>query len=200
MRILFPIAVMFMVFTSFTCSKNLTDYYPDPATNGVAIFSDQGFNLMTCLLDNQGWKTRDRYSYAFPPTSFEVNLSTDNSDPIADTLHIRWFGALTNSNGNSDEVELVLPVHKSFKAVELSGLQGQRIELKGPAGYVNVVIASSGQRLRGTGRVYFNRFHFEQGGVSQNLMAGLFDADLGTIKIKSGRFDHELDARVVNIP
>lgn len=200
MRTLLPITAMFMVLTSFTCSKNLTDYYPDPATNGVAIFSDQGFNLMTCLLDNQGWRTRDRYSYAFPPTTFEVNISTDNSNPLADTLYIRWFGDLRNSNGNSDVIELLLPVNKSFKAVDLSGLQGQRIELNGSNGYVKASIAGTGQQLRGTGHVYFNRVHFEQGGVMPNIIAGLFDADFGTIQIKSGRFDHELISAVVNIP
>lgn len=200
MRFLVGLVMLLVVGSSFTCVKNLTDYYADPADTTLAIFSNLGFNLMTCLVNNKPWKTKDRNNYPLGPARYEVSITNDTNDPLSDSLHFRWTGGFANDNVKADDIELVLPVKKGFKAADLRDFQGQRFDLDGNKGYFKATLTGIGQQLRGTGHIYFNKFTYDLTFATESIMAGLLDANFITFKLESGRFDHSLSSLVVTFP
>lgn len=200
MRSLVGLVMLLVIVSSFTCAKNLTDYYADPTDTTLAIFSDRGYNLMTCLVNSKPWKTKDRNVYPFGPVRYEILITNDTNDPLSDSLHFNWTGGFANDNLQGDNIELVIPVKKGFRAADLRDLQGQRFNLDGKNGYVKATLNTLGQQLQGTGHIYFNKFTYDLTFATESIMAGLLDAKFTGFTLESGRFDHSLSSLVVTFP
>lgn len=103
-----------------SCHKNYTVFYEDDDAADLAVFSDKGNDVMSCYINGQSFRTRDRvYDGGFSRGSFypEIELHVVDSAADSDTLIIDWFG---NGAINPDYVSLVLAVKKGFLRNDLN--------------------------------------------------------------------------------
>ncbi len=175
------------------CTKNETHYYPDTQTPGVSIFSNAGNNVFSCLLDGQPWKTIDRKIGGFSPSTYEISIYKQYFDSLTDQLLITWYGDYGSAVYDYYSIQLVLSVDKSFGFADFSALQGKRLLLDGIQDYVLAKV--SGSSLQGSGVVYFNtaQLDLNAAGNTEGRLSGLLQADFGSMKLTSGRFDHSLE-------
>lgn len=167
----------------------------------MSIFSDKADNVMSCYIDDKPWKTFDRTFGGFSPTShYEAYITRQITSAAEDTLTISWLGRLEANNSDSFyEISIVLPVSKNFTYADFNNLQGKRLTLDTTNGFFMVSDPSLYNGIKGSGSIYF---HFAKlDNISSNVysgrMSGIFEADLGSIKIRSGRFDHSIDPEQV---
>ncbi len=186
------------------CVKQTSYYYPDKETPGTAIFSNSSNNVFSCLIGDSSWRTITRSTGGgiFTRPVYEVFIEKHTTNSATDTLSIIWLGDPASFRGNYAGISLVLPVPKSFKITDLNALQNKRIFLDGSNGLfrVNLTGLPTGN-TSGKGSIYFNRFNFEPVGPNAytGYMSGLLEADFGSFKILSGRFDHFVNTDQVNI-
>ena len=186
------------------CTKQTSYYYADKETPGTAIFSNTSNNVFSCLIGDSAWRTISRSvgGALFARPVYEVFIEKHTTNSATDTLSIIWRGDPASFQGNYSIIILVLPVSKSFSIPDLSALQGKRIVIDGSNGLfrVNLTGLTAGN-TSGKGSIYFNRLSFEA--VSTNsyagYMSGLLEADFGSFKILSGRFDHFMNPDQVTI-
>lgn len=177
------------------CTKQTSYYYADKDKPGTAIFSNTGNNVFSCLIGDSAWRTITRSvgGALFARPVYEVFIEKHTTSSATDTLSIIWRGDPAAFQGNYSSIILVLPVSKSFSMTDLSALQGKRIAIDGSNGLfrVNLTGLPNGN-ASGPGSIYFNRLSFEAVGTNSytGYMAGLLEADFGSFKIRSGRFDH----------
>lgn len=180
------------------CVKQTSYYYADRETPGVAIFSNTSNNIFTCLLGDSSWRTITRSvgGGLFIRPVYEVFIERHITNSTTDTLSITWLGDAASFRGNSSSISLALPVAKSFVMTDLAAMQGKRMVIDGSNGLFRVNLTGlPGGNASGKGVIYFNRLIFQSAGTNRytGYMAGLLEADLGTIKILSGRFDHYMN-------
>lgn len=187
------------------CSKNYTNFYEDEDNGGIAIFSNNGNNLLSCYIDNNPWRTSNRSTSLFGRPEYEVYIYKTASTGIFDTLKFQWTGYYTADINASGQISLVLPVAKNFGYKNLSALAGQRLHIDTTNGFFSFY--SSGLNLpgsnnankKGSGNIYFHTASFDSIGPGSysGTMSGLFDADFNAVKITKGRFDHSFSPNQV---
>jgi hypothetical protein len=189
--------LFFFIGTMLGCSKNETKFYNDDQANGLAIFSNTDNNLMSCYIQNQPWRTRDRVSGGFiNHTTYELLINKQVTSGTADSLIFTWYvNPALNSTLNGD-ISLVLSVPKNFGYRELSALKGQRIALDSINGYFTFspILGNTG---KGIGNIYFQNIQIDSIGPNNftGHMSGLIDAKFaGGITMSNGRFDHYITA------
>lgn len=193
-KLLFP--VVWVLLSSILFSCNHTVFFNDPQANGLGIFSNTGNNLMSCYIQNQPWRTRDRTSGAFGRINFELFINKQITSGVSDNLIFTWYSNPTANNTLNGDISLVLSVPKNFGYRELSALKGQRLALDTTNGYFRY---SSGlpNTGKGTGNIYFHTLQIDSIGPNNftGHMSGLLDAKFGSSLILSnGRFDHTIIA------
>lgn len=178
--------------TLVSCDKNYTTFYGDNAAEGLSVFSNMGNNVMSCYINGNPFRTRDRiYSVGFSSAylSPEVELFKDNSAPDSDTLTIAWESDAYSPNPYS--VSLVLGVKKDFSYDDFTAFNNTRLAIDGVNGYFMV---NTNRSEKGTGSIYFLRAILMPGNAAgiNNQLSGVFEATLPSFKITRGRFDHTL--------
>jgi hypothetical protein len=158
---------------------------------------------MSCYINSRPWKTFDRTLGGLTGRGdYETFITRKVTSGTLDTLLISWFGGLEGvSNDSFYQISLVLPVSKSFTYSDFNKMQGTRLALDTTNGFFTTSDVSLYNEVKGVGNIYF---HFaELDSVAFNTyrgrLSGLFEADLGSIKIRSGRFDHVLDPDQVRV-
>lgn len=194
---------IFLFFGTAGCTKETSHYYPDKQTPGTAIFSNTGNNVLSCFIDGRPWQTISRSVVIalFSRPIYEVYIQKQITGSTLDTLSILWEGHYNNDQNGRQFISLVLPVAKNFSLSDLSAMEGKRISIDSSNGFFTVDLQGVSQsgNQRGKGTIYFNRLRFDSSGTGYHSgrMAGIFEADFGSFKITSGRFDHNLDAAQV---
>ena len=183
------VAIISIAFVS--CDKNYTAFYEDDDATGLSVFSDMGNNVMSCYINDQPFRTRNRvYNAGFRGyLSTEIELFKDASAADSDTLTINWVRDVLSPNPQS--ISLVLAVKKDFSYNDFTAFNNTRLAIDGVNGYFMV---NHNRLEKGTGSIYFLRAILMPGnaaGVS-NRLSGIFEATLPSYKITRGRFDHTL--------
>lgn len=178
------------------CGINETHYYADAENGGIAIFSNTGNNVFTCYIDGKPWRTASRKQGILGPPglSYEVYLRKQSSGTAKDTLSISWEGYFGTRDTLRRFITARLAVNSGFTSGDLNTLQGQRITIAGNNGYFVDSARTFYNVIIGTGHLYFHTLRLNSlgNGVYTGSMSGLLDADFGTEKITSGRFDHSI--------
>jgi hypothetical protein len=197
-----PFSALLFFFSSilFSCTVNHTEFYPDAQANGLGIFSNTDNNLMSCYIQNQPWRTRDRISGGFPVrTTYELLINRQITSGVSDNLIFTWYVSAAVNNTFNGDIGLVLSVPKNFGYRELSALKRQRIALDTTNGYFT--FSSIGPNFgKGAGNIYFHNIQIDSIGPNNftGRMSGLMDAKFGSSLILSnGRFDHNITAEQI---
>jgi hypothetical protein len=177
------------------CTKNYTKYHADAETPGLAIFSNNNNNILTCFVDGRSWRTNSRITSGFSPrTSYEIYIRKYSTNSLQDTLQFNWFGYFEGNQFGVDNIEITLAVSKIFSIKDLNALQGKRLiidtTINGFYSFNSGSLNNSG--AKGSGVIYFNTAKFDSIAPNnyQGSISGLFEADFGSFKITKGRFDH----------
>lgn len=186
-------AMLVMLLFLTGCSKEYTNYYADAGDEGLAIFSDNGNNLLTCYVDGKGWRTVSRTSggFSYPRTSYEVDIYRTNSSGTIDTLFFSWLGYFNGQQIPQSSITLALQVQKNFSYKDFNTFNRQRVTVNGSNGYFLSPVINAGP---GTGNVYFHSAVLDSLGPNNYIgrFNGLFDASFNNSKITRGRFDHTI--------
>jgi hypothetical protein len=180
-----------------SCSKNQTSFYDDEQANGLAIFSNTGNNLMSCYIQNEAWRTRDRITGGlFGNTTYELSITRQVTSGPSDNLTFTWYVTPAANNTVVGDIGLVLSIPKVFGYKELSAFKGRRLALDTLNGYFTF---SSNQTnySKATGNIYFQDMQVDS--ISLNNftghMSGLMDAKFSSsLLLLNGRFDHNIAA------
>jgi hypothetical protein len=179
-----------------SCTKSSTNAYDDPSDPELAIFSNTGNNILSCMVNDKPWRTLDRKIYLLSRPSYEVTIQLLKTSTAKDSLWFSWNGYYNNEISNQGNLNMVLPVTKNFGYKDLSNLMKQRLHLDSNNGYfllsVNGLISNI---VKGSGNIYFHTMMIDSVGPNNysGRMSGLLDADFNTVKITQGRFDHTLN-------
>ena len=183
------VAIISIAFVS--CDKNYTVFYEDDDANGLSVFSDMGNNVMSCYINDQPFRTRNRvYNAGFRGyLNTEIELFKDASAADSDTLTINWVRDVLSPNPQS--ISLVLAVKKDFSYNDFTAFNNTRLAIDGVNGYFMV---NHNRSEKGTGSIYFLRAILMPGNAAgiSNRLSGIFEATLPSYKITRGRFDHTL--------
>ena len=183
------VAIISIAFVS--CDKNYTAFYEDDDATGLSVFSDMGNNVMSCYINDQPFRTRNRvYNAGFRGyLSTEIELFKDASAADSDTLTINWVRDVLSPNPQS--ISLVLAVKKDFSYNDFTAFNNTRLAIDGVNGYFMV---NHNRLEKGTGSIYFLRAILMPGNAAgiSNRLSGIFEATLPSYKITRGRFDHTL--------
>jgi hypothetical protein len=183
-----------------SCYKNQTKFYNDDQADGLAIFSNTGNNVMSCYIENEAWRTRDRITGGlFGNTAYELIINKQTTSGPQDMLTFTWYVNPPANNTLNGDISLVLAVPKVFGYKELSALKGQRIALDTTNGYFTFS-SSQSNFSKGTGNIYFHEMQVDSIGPNNftGRMSGLLDAKLGgNLILKNGRFDHNISTRQI---
>lgn len=181
------------------CSKSLSNYIEDDQTPGLSIFSDKGFNILSCYVDGVRWRTVDRLQYLNssepPDIYYELTINKAAQSGSNDTLVFLWEGHFNDPYINRRYLKLTLSVKKDFNKKDFSALQGKRLVIDSTSnGYFSTDINGANMELKGNGAIYFHTAAFD----STGNMAGLFETNINGMKFTKGRFDEDLDMRNVH--
>jgi hypothetical protein len=194
-NLLFFALLFFFSSALFSCKE--TEFYADPQANGLGIFSNTGNNLMSCYIQNEPWRTRDRKMGGFlgRPT-YELFIEKQITSGPKDNLIFTWYVNPGTNNTLNGDIALVVAVPKVFGYKELSALKGQRLALDTLNGYFSFSTPLT-NLIKGTGNIYFHDMQIDSIGPNNytGRMSGLMDAKFGSSSIlKNGRFDHSIIA------
>ena len=189
--------VSLTVFSIFMgCTKNETKYFADTTSNGLAIFSNTGNNILTGYVNGLAWRTQNRVTAGFfSRSTSEVYLTKTMDSGFNNMLVITWYGHYQNSPNSFDFISLYLFVPPNFSNRDLDSLNGKRLEIDSTKGYFLCSISEiSNNNELGTGSIYFNRFTYDPTVTTSNTgrLSGLLEADFPDFKFTNGRFDDEL--------
>ena len=197
-NLLFFALLFFFSSTLFSCDKNQTKFYADDQANGLAIFSNTENNLMTCYIQNEPWRTKDRiYGGILGRTTYELLINRQITSGPSDKLIFTWYVNPVNTTGNGD-IALVLAIPKVFGYKELSALKGQRLVLDTLNGYFT--FSAQSNLIKGTGNIYFHEMQVDSIGPNNftGQMSGLMDAKFSSsLILTNGRFDHNIAAEQI---
>ena len=190
------------------CEKNESYYYADNDYPGVAVFSNTGYNVLSCFIDGTPWKTQARRTGNGFGAAYisELAIYRIKTVSLLDTLLITWQGGNDNAS-QYGSIILVLPVAKQFQWTDIAAFQGKRIIIDSTNGYFSVgqyyynYYNYNYPSFNGKGVIYFNTARIDS--VSPNYttgrISGLLEAHFypGTAfehNITSGRFDDNISA------
>ncbi|HEY5367661.1 MAG TPA: hypothetical protein VIJ75_01615 [Hanamia sp.] len=178
------------------CTKNETKYFADTTSNGLAIFSNTGNNILTGDVNGLVWRTQNRVTGGFLSRSTsEVYLTKTTYDSSIHLLVITWYGGTQNFQYGYDFISLYLSVPSNFSHSDLDSLNGKRLEIDSTKGYFLGSISEISNNYEiGTGSIYFNRFSYDPTVTTGDTgrLSGLLEADFPDFKFTNGRFDDEL--------
>lgn len=191
------IPVSLIVLSIFTgCTKNETKYFADKSSNGLAIFSNTGNNILTGYINGVLWRTQNRLSGGFlSPSTSEVYLTKTTDSSFNSMLIITWYGSTQSSQYNDDYISLYISMPPNFSHSDLDSLNGKRLEIDSTKGYFLEGISEISKNYEiGTGSIYFNRFTYDSTAANgyTGRLSGLLEADFPDFKFTNGRFDDEL--------
>lgn len=194
-------SVALMFFTS--CTVKETTFFEDEQNNGLSIFSNTGYNIMSCYINQKPWRTIDRtISGAITPIRrYELSFTKDTTNATSDTLRIVWEGVYlsnyppTSTPYNTSSISLAIVMPKNIPLEALgSYFQGKRLSLDGTNGYIRF----SDVPGNGAGNILFQTFEIKKDNVSYSgKISGLYDVSIGATTITKGRFDHLLDNHII---
>jgi hypothetical protein len=205
MRSNFTLVIFFLlllVFFNTGCSRNATQYYDDAENPGIAIFSNTGNNILSCLVNGKPWRTASRITYGIGArTSYEVYITKQSTNTLQDILLISWNGYYPADSLGQGNLNLIIPVAKNFSNKNFAALQGQRLQIDTTNAFFTTSISGlNSGNIKGKGNIYFHIAQLDSIGPSAYMgkMSGLFEADFGAFKITRGRFDHLLNPENVH--
>ncbi|CAN5722023.1 hypothetical protein BH11BAC3_BH11BAC3_38820 [soil metagenome] len=185
------IAITLLVLTG--CTKNITKYNADSEDPGLAIFSNKGNNLMTCYVNGKPWKTTDKKTTSTGPGLIpEVVIRRMMTNSTQDTLIFSWLGDYqVNGPQAIAQLNLLLPIPKTFTIKDIAALQGQRLSIDTLSNNGAFAISST---VSGNGNIFFETVKIDSisPGNYFGQLSGLLDANLPGYAITRGRFDHSL--------
>jgi len=192
---LIPVSLTVLL-TFMCCSKNETKYFADTTSNGLAIFSNTGNNILTGYINGVLWRTQNRVSGGFLSRSTsEVYLTKTTDSSFNDMLIITWYGGTQNFQYGYDFISLYLSVPSNFSHSDLDSLNGKRLVIDNINGYfLGNISEISNNYETGTGSIYFNRFIYDSTTTAgyTGRVSGLLEVDFPDFKFTNGRFDDEL--------
>jgi len=182
------------------CSGNSTFFYPDKENSGLGIFSNTGNNVFSCYVNGNPWRTQDRKwssGVASSSHTYEINISKQYTDSPTTLLSIIWYRSYF------DQISLFVSVPRNFSYADFATWQGKRLSIDGVNSYFTMQVDGYNNTGLGLGTIYFNKLNFDNmdsafGNEVTGRMSGLLEVDFGSVKITSGRFDHNLDANVIH--
>jgi hypothetical protein len=180
-----------------SCTKDETKNYADPQDTGLNIFSDKGFNTMSCYINSQPWRTVDRTTGGIYNTKiYEVHINRQTGTTGSDTLQINWQGSYNSQPFGISGIILNLPVPHGFSYTDFSSLQGKKLHIENNTGYFFTENLSNPFNTNGTGDIYFNKALLDSVSPTNitGEISGLFDATIDSFNITNGRFDNSLNA------
>jgi hypothetical protein len=180
------------------CGKNSTNFYEDPNKKGLSIFSDRGNNLLTALVNEIPWKTRDRITDGRTyKTDFEIYIEKQKSNTLKDTLSISWLGPRINGS-TYNNITLRIAVDSNFTYNDFkTNFSGKRLVIDSSTnGYFSTNFNNS--RVKGNGVIFFLRAGINTTTPNDNILTGLFSTKIGNTIISDACFDHDLNGITVN--
>jgi hypothetical protein len=200
----FSFCLLLLIF--YGCKKNQTEFFEDPQKNGLSIFSNKGFNLLTCYVNNVPWKTADRLIKVFGRLDTEIEIEKHKTNTLKDTLIFTWKGPLDN-NQNYKSLTLHIAVDSSFTSKKFKEVfSGKRFVIDSSTnGYFKTnintqFINNDMPNIKGNGIILFQKANidFSSPQNDNSIVAGLLSAKIGTNEITDGRFDHSLNTVQIN--
>ncbi len=164
-----------------SCRKNYTRFFGDSVEEGLSVFSDKGYNVMSCYINGEPYRTKNREAYSGwrDGVSYEIYVNKEASD-TAESLIFSW-----------GKIKLVL-IKEKFTIDDFRRLENQRVPIDGTNGYFQV------DAERGTGTIYFHKAGLAEAptGGFGGYISGLFEISTPSATITHGRFDHSLDGNI----
>jgi|SRR5665213_55962 len=173
------------------CEKNETKYIADNQTNGLAVFSNTGNNIMTCFINGSPWRTDNRIVGGWGPGSTDLSIFKQYDSSFHYSLVFAWPGNLVNDSADIYLIELHLFVPANFSQTSFDSLQGKRITIDSTTGFFSIANYS----LTGNGTIYFNRASYDSAASKSGNageFSGLFEANIPGYTITQARFDNDL--------
>ncbi len=189
-----------------SCKDNLTEFFEDPQKNGVSIFSNKGFNLLTCYVNGVPWKTKDRIVTNFGGMYTEIEIDKLQTNTTKDTLIFTWLGT-KDTLSNYKSLALRIAVDSSFSSKDFKGnFEGKRIVIDSSInGYFTTNLNTQFSNrdipnVKGNGVILFQTASIDKSSSQNNAnnIAGLLSAKIGNNNITDGRFDHALNIVSIN--
>jgi hypothetical protein len=200
----FSFCLLLLIFNG--CKKNQTEFFEDSQKNGLSIFSNKGFNLLTCYVNSVPWKTADRVIKVFGGSDTEIEIEKNRTNALKDTLIFIWKGVKVDSF-NYKSIELRIAVDSSFRSKDFkSTFSGKRIVIDSTFnGYfrtnINTQFVNRDMpNIKGNGVILFQKANidFSSPQNDNSIVAGLLSTKIGTNEITDGRFDHSLNTVQIN--
>jgi hypothetical protein len=182
------------------CGKNHTSFYEDTDNKGLGIFSNKGNNVMTALVNEIPWKTKDRIEDGRTyKIDYEIYLKKQKTNTAKDTLILSWLGPYINSF-TYNYINLSIAVDSNFTYKDFkTSFNGKRLLIDS---CINGYFTSNFNNIRakGNGVIFFQTAVINTNSITanDNKLAGLFNTKIGTTIINDGRFDHELNGLTIN--
>lgn len=197
------IAACWLLLSCLTgCEKNESFYYSDNDYPGVAIFSNTGYNVLSCFMDGTPWKTLARRTGdGFGAVYIsELAMRRIKTTSLLDTLLITWRSS--DDNTIQYDIILTLPIEKQFQWKDIAAFQGKRIIIDSTNGYFSLgQYYNSYTSFNGKGVIYFNTARIDSlspdyttGRISGLLEAHFYPGTPLAHNITSGRFDDNITA------
>ncbi len=181
------------------CGKNETKFFEDEEKNGLSIFSNKGYNLLTCNINNVPWKTVDRTTTGLGSKTFELDIFKRKTNTSKDLLVFTWTG---KSNFNTSYITLHFEVDSSFTYKDFKTVfNGKRIIIDSSSnGYFSTNMNNTSLNEKGNGVILFQTaaMDINSNQLTNNNMVGLFSAKIENNTITDGRFDHALNGLKFN--
>ncbi len=96
------------------CEKNETKYIADDQTNGLAVFSNTGNNIMTCFINGSPWRTDNLIVGGWGPGTTDFSIFKQYDSSFHYSLVFAWPGNLVNDSADIYLIELHLFVPANF--------------------------------------------------------------------------------------
>jgi len=163
---------------------------------GLAFFQTIAIIFFSCYINGEPWRTVDRKTVPFAGSTIDLNVRKFSPDSLTHFLSITWNGNYLGSQGLYQTISLLISIPNDFSVADFSAWQGRRLMIDGVNSYFEADLNNQGGR--GTGTIYFNIAQLDSTGpgLYTGRMSGLLEADFGSFKLTSGRFDHDLGGAV----
>lgn len=186
-----------LVTCSLSCSKNYTKFFEDEDNKNLSIFSNKNFNVASCYINNQPWRSKERRSsgFAAPRISTEIQIGRIKTNSASDTLILSWLGEGSLSSDITN-IYVSIPVAKDFSYKTLNQFNRQRIVIDGNTGYFQIETPTI--ESKGKGVIYFHTLQIDSSNFGYSgKLSGLFEAQTPGNNITKGRFDHSIMSEVM---
>ncbi len=204
----FPIQLItqtIVVLFFLSCTKVDTTFYEDKYNNKLSIFSNKGYNIMSCKIDNEPWLTEERIlkgNFALGPSTYEVYIRKEGLFAVGDYANFSWPGKYAKSAIGSDNINMYIKLPQANSLLSLNQFNKKRIALDTINGFFRTLIVGSPSQTyysKKTGIVFFETLQIDSLGPNnfRGKISGLFETSDTILKITKGRFDHEIVPEII---